>query len=129
MEMSTNSDVAGEELRQLGQFASDILGHLQRIAAGRDPHRDESGRLAVHPGKDVVVLRAKFDPGHILDPDGRTIRLGAHDDVAELFRRGQAAARNDHRIELLARSRWRLPDFAGRDLHVLGAHRVGDIGR
>ena len=68
----------------------------QRVRA-RPLEDDEGGRgLVVEIGVDRVVLRAELDAGDVAHAHDRAVRLGAHDDVAELLRRlsgGRASAR------------------------------------
>ena len=83
--------------------------------------------MPVYARGDGIILRPQLHPRHVLDSHRGTIRIGAHDDVAEFFRRGQAAFCDDNRIQLLAGRCRQLPKFAGSELRILGSHGLGDI--
>ncbi len=76
------------------------------------------------------MQRAEFHARDVAQPHDRAAGgIGAHDDVGEFLRVGQPAGRVDLHLERRARGRRRLPDLAGRDLHVLLVDRVLDVER
>src|SRR5690606_26616633 len=90
---------------------------------------DAGGRLAVVAGDELVVLRAHLHPGDVAQLEHRAVRVGPHDDVAELLRRLQPRLRGDRGVDLLAFDGWRRAQRADRDLRVLGLDRRGDVAR
>ena len=121
--------VAGELLLQFVHAQLHLLGHVQGVGAGLQEDADADHGLAQQGGGGVVVLGAQLDPGHILQVQGALGAVGADDDVAELFRRRQAAL-GGHRVDqLLAVGGRLLADLAGGVLLVLGGDGVGDFRR
>ena len=72
-----------------------LVGDVERVGAGNLEHGDDRGRLAVVAADGVVEHRAQLEPGDVLQPDLRAVRVGPDDDVAELLLVQQAALRAD----------------------------------
>ena len=68
---------------------------IERVAARCLVKRDDRGRLALEAALHIVVLRTKFDAGHVLEAEKGTIRIGPHHDVAELLGRGEITLADD----------------------------------
>ena len=98
------------------------------IGAGGQINADRDGRLAVEAGLDVLVLRAEFDPRHILDPQQRAVGIGAQHDVAELLGRREPPLRLDVELELLIVRDWPRADAPDRRNQVLCLDRGDHIG-
>ncbi len=76
------------------------------------------------------MQRAEFDPRHVAQPHDRAVlRVGAHDNLAELGGIAQTAEGIDLHFECRAFRRRRLADLAGRDLHVLLRDGVAHVKR
>ena len=138
-------DRGGDKDRRV---VGDFPGHVGREAFGHLPHRAPHrgrrrnrvgarrqidphcrGRLAVKARNHIGRLRTEFDPRHVAHPDQRAVRLGAHDDRAELLggfepalggQRDRALLRLDHRCAAYA---------ADRGLDVLRAYRGDHLVR
>ena len=74
---------------------------------------EQRGRLAVEAALQVVGLRAEFKPRDIFQAQHAAIGSGANNDLAELFRRGQAARRAHVVGELLSWGTGCAADLAG----------------
>ena len=77
----------------------------------------------------VLRLGAEIDARQILDAHDRSVGIGAHNNVFELFGVGQPAFRRDRQLYLLALRRGRRADPAERGLHVLALHRCDNVRR
>ena len=95
----------------------------RQLVDGHDP-----GRLAVDAAFDVVSLRPQLDPGHVLQPDDRSVRVGPDNDLAELFLRQQAALGADGIGEFLSRRHGFAADLSGRIDRVLLLNGADDFG-
>ena len=110
-------------LHELANFG----GSLQRVGAGREVDTQQGRRLAVEAAFQVVVLRSQFHPRHVLQAQHAALRCGTNNDLAELFRRGQAA-RCAHVIgERLSWRDWGATDLAGRVYRVLRLNGADDF--
>ena len=89
-----------EALLSVFHQLADAFGRLHRVAARQLVHRDDGAGLAVDAPGERIILRAQFNARHIANAHGSAIGQFADDDIAELFRRGQAALRA-HRIGVL----------------------------
>ena len=121
------ADALGEKPGQLGHLCLDPFNGIQRICSGCQANGDRGSRLSVDACGPVVVLCAKLHARHVFYAQRGAIRIGAHDDVAELLGCGKSAFGDDDRIELLSGRRWQLPQFAGCKLGILCAHCIGHI--
>ena len=54
---------------------------------------NDGAGFSVEAAEDAVTLRTKFDAGHIFDANDSTTGAFAHNNLAELFGRREAAAR------------------------------------
>jgi len=77
--------VAGEALRETGHFGLDPVGDVERVGPRNLEHGNDGRRRAVVASDRVVEHRAEFDPGDVLQPDLRPVRVGPDDDVAEFL--------------------------------------------
>ena len=94
------------------------LGAVDRVAAGRLIDADHRGRRAIEPA-DLLRAGAKLDPRDVAHAHERAVRVGAHDDVAELLDGGEPALGLDVELELLVGQRGLGADAADRGLDVL----------
>ncbi|MEI2783741.1 MAG: hypothetical protein V9H25_21920 [Candidatus Competibacter sp.] len=96
METSTNlvvlqsewsSSSAGREalLQFLQRLPTTCFGHGQGVGAGLLIHHDEIGALAVEQAFRVVAANAQLDPRHVAQQHGRTVGIGAQDDLLEFL--------------------------------------------
>ncbi len=76
----------------------------------------------------VVEHRPQLETRDVLEPDLRSVRVGADDDVAELLLVEQAPLRPNRVGVLRAGRRRRAADLAGRAQLVLLVDRVDDVG-
>ena len=119
--------VRREALLEFRHERPGVGGGLHGIGIRQLVERDERGGLAVQARQHVVVLRAQFDAGHVLDPHDGPARRRAEDDLAELLRRFQAALR-PHRVgEFLPRRHRLAADLAGGIHGVLRLDGVDDF--
>ena len=90
--------------------------------------RQDGSRAAIEPADRIVSLGTEFNPGYILDTNLGSVRVRAHDHVAE-FLRGRKAPLGAYLVgEHRARHRRRPADLAsGRD-DVLFLDGAGDVG-
>src|SRR4029077_11901293 len=117
-------DVLRETLLHLRHQLPDALDGLDSIGPRQLVDGNDGAGLSIQTSLQAVVLRAQFDPGHVSDANGPAIRCFAHDDVAELFRRSQAALSQDGIGELLVALSRLAPDLTSRVHSVLGPKRV-----
>src|SRR5262249_57964946 len=110
-------EVGWEALLEFRHRFFDLVSSGQRVRTGSLKNPDEGAGLAVDPRPLLIVERAEFDPGDILEPHGRAVRVRAHNDLAELFRRSKPPLRADGVSHLLSRRR------------RLGAHLAGGVDR
>ena len=78
----------------------DGVGHRERVGAWRLVDRNHGRRAVVELRDRVVDLRAQLDAGHVPEPHEGAVRLGAHDDVAELLHARQPPPGPDRVLEL-----------------------------
>ena len=110
-------------LDQLG----DAFGGGQGVGIGGQRDRDARGRLAVVAADHRITFRTDLDPGDVTKAQRRTVRIGTHDDGAELFRRLQPVLGGDGGVDLLAIDGRRAAELADGHLGVLrldGRHHV-----
>ena len=120
-------EVLGEALLQLHDLVLDRLQRGDRVGAGALVHRNSRRRPAIESGLAIEVRGAEIGPGDVAEPQHRSVRIGADDDVLELGDRGQPALGLDVELELLVvRDRPRA-DPADRRLDVLRLDRVDDV--
>ena len=93
---------AGKRERELGIVLADALGDGERVRARHLEHGDGAARLTVDAADLLVVERAELDSRDVVQADDGAVRVCAHDDVAELFRRLEPSLRADRVGELLA---------------------------
>ena len=100
---------------------------LNSIASGQLVDGNGGAGLAIQSTHQAVVLRAQLDSSHVSDANGPTIRCFAHDNIAELFRRSQAALSQHGVGELLIALSWLATDLTSRIHGVLGLKRVSYV--
>ena len=120
---------AGKPRGQRLHGVADLLGHLDGIGARRLVDADRGRRRAVEAAVAILRLGAHFDARDVLDPHHRAVRIGAQDDVGELFRVGEPALGLDVELNLLQVCDRRRADAAKRRLDVLALHRGDDVVR
>ena len=120
-------NVGGKALLQFGQSPLDLLGGIQCVGAGQLIHGHVGGGLAFVAANHVVILAAQFDAGDVFEPHHRAIRVGAHDDLAELLRRHQPALGHHVEGELLSRRRRVAAQTAGGVDGILTVHRADNF--
>ena len=79
------ADAGGEILGQLLHPGDDLVGDIQGIGAGLLIHHDDIGAFAIQQTFRVVAASAQFDPRHVAQQHGRTIGVGAQDDLLEFL--------------------------------------------
>ena len=100
---------------------------LHSIGSGQLVDGNDGAGLAIQATDQAVVLRAQLDSGHVSDSNGPTVRRFAHDDVAELFRRSQAALSQHGIGELLVALSRLAADLTSRIHRVLGLKRISYV--
>jgi hypothetical protein len=78
-------DIRREEFRQLFHLGLDGIRGCQRIAGGRQQHRQAGARLAVEPRSELIAHAAHLDAGDIAQTHGRAVGIGLQNDAAELI--------------------------------------------
>ena len=121
-------EVGREPFLGLLHHLPDALDRGKGIRARQLVDGHDAGGLAVDPAPDVVSLRPQFDPGHVLQPDDRSVRVGADNDGAEFLRRDEAALGADRIGEFLPRGDRLAADLSGRVDRVLLLDGIDDIG-
>ena len=116
-----------EELCQFVHLRPDALRRGHGIGGRRQLDADGRGRFAVQSGGEVVCFAADFNARDVAQPDRGAVRVGAQDDRTELLGRGELAANEDGRGDLLVDGVRLRADAAGRDLRILRADGSGDI--
>ena len=113
-------DALGKALRQFLHLDFDALLQLQRVRSGTLKHGHHDARLVAEEGGRRILQRPEFDPRDIAQAHDRSVHgVGAHHDVAEFVRVGEAADGVHLHFERRAFRRRRLADLAGGDLDVL----------
>ena len=74
-------------------------------------------------------MRSKLDLRHVSNPDQRSVGIGAHHDILELFRGGEAPERIEGQLPLLLRSGRLGADPSQRGLGVLLLHGFDHVAR
>ena len=124
-------DAVSHAHRELfGQFLHLGLDHFgggKGVRARREVDADGHGVEAVVLAHEIVALRAEFDGRHVLEAEDGAVRLRAEDDVAELFRGGQAALRGDLPRHAHAGGHGLSAHAARRELGVLIPQGGGDV--
>ena len=87
--------VLGKALFHLRHQLLDAGGGVDGVRAGQLIAGNDGARLAVEAAGDAVVLRAQLDAGDIAHPHSGAVGSFANHDVAEFFRRDQAALRQN----------------------------------
>ena len=102
---------------------------LHGIGIGRQADHEACLRLAIEVTFNVIILSAQFYRGDIADADHRSVRIGADDDVPELFGSLETAF-GAHRIlvRLVVRRRLRA-DGADGSLDILAFNSRNNIRR
>src|SRR4029077_6979376 len=101
-----------------------LIGHGQSVGTRRLIHGDNDRRLAVETSNLLVNKGAQFDARDVFQPHDGAVRILSHDDVAELFRIGQAARGADRVSELLALWSGLASDLTSRVYGTLLLHRI-----
>ena len=122
-------DAGREALRQCGDLGLHGVGDVQRVGAGGEEDADADGGLAVERRLLLVALGAELEAGHIAQTQRAGGAGGANDDLAELFRRREAAGGDDRDGKSLAVGRRLLTEAAGGVLVVRRADGLGDVAR
>ena len=104
----------GKRCLQVFHRRLDPVGDVERVGAGNLEHGDDGRRLAVVAADGVVEHRAQLEPRDVLEAHLGAVRVGAHDDVAELLLVEQAPLRADGVGVLGAGGGGRAADLAGR---------------
>ena len=118
------ADALGEGLRQLLHGGAHRIGELQRIRTRQLEDGDGDRGTAVEHAAQGIVVRAEFEPRDVAQVRGLAVRPVLDHDVLEFLLGLQAALGIDDILELGSRHRRLAADLAGRNLHVLFAHRV-----
>ena len=87
--------VLGKALFHLRHQFLDPGSGVDRVRAGQLIARNNGARPPVKTAGDAIVLGAKLDAGHVVHPDGAAVGSLANHDVAEFFRRDEAALRQN----------------------------------
>ena len=104
------------------------LRRLHRVGAGQLIQCQDGRRLAVIAADYVVGLRAEFDPGQVLQPQIRPVRICADDDFAE-FLSGNQTPLGAHGVrELLSLRNRFAADFPRRVHRVLNLDGLNNLG-
>ena len=85
-------DVGRELPRQFVHTFDDAVGGLERVGTGLQEHADAGHGLAVEHAQLLVALGTELDAGDVAEAQHALAGAGAQDDLAELLRRGEAAA-------------------------------------
>ena len=121
-------DVLGEALLHLRHELPDALDSLDSVGAGQLVDGKAGCRLAIQATDHAVILRAQLRSGHVFNTNSPSIRCFAHDNVAELFWRGQSPLSQHGIRELLVTLSWLAANLSGRIDGVLGFNRANDVG-
>ena len=118
-----------QRIDPLRRFRSLTVGPPPWSAPVQPPgDRPETERGSHPAGPAPPGLRARqLDSSHVFHPNGPAIRRLAHDDVAELFRRSQAALRQHRVSKLLVAGSGLAAHLAGRIHGVLRLDGVGHL--
>ncbi len=109
-------------------LGNDKVGGGQRVCTRLLDNAQAHARLAGEGGVYAIVLGPKLDAGHVAQADSPALGVGADGDIAELFRRLQAALDVDRRLEGRGIGReGRLAQRAGCSLDVLGLQGSDDV--
>jgi hypothetical protein len=120
-------EIVGEALLQLGDLVLHGLQGGDRVGAGALVHRDCRGRPAVESGLAVEIGGAELDARHVAQPQHRSVRIGADDDVLELGGGAQPTLGLDVELELLVVGNGARADAPDRGLDVLRLDGVDDV--
>ena len=112
-------EIGRKESLELGHHLFDTIDGFQGVRSGKLIERQDRRRLAVETALNVVVLGAQLEAGHVLQADQGAVRIGAQDDLAELFGGHQSALGPDGIGELLARREGLAADLSGRVHRIL----------
>src|SRR5262249_45047689 len=118
-----------EPLLELLHRLLDAFGDCDGVRTWDLEDADRTGGFAVESRALLVIERSELDPADVLHTDDRAIGVQAHDDVAELLPRNEAALRADGVRELLPLGRGLGADASGRVDRVLlfdGVQEIGD---
>ena len=99
----------------------------ERVGARRELDGKAGRGLAVEAADDAIILSAKLHTGDVAQAQGRAVRIGAQDDVAELLRCLKTGQGGHRRVEFLPLERGLGANFAGRNLRVLRFDGVAHI--
>ena len=102
-------------------------GDVEAVGVVELIDREQRGGLSVVTSGGGIIFRAKFNPGHIPEPNLFPAFGGANDDLPELLRRGQSPLRLKRITEHLPRVNRRIAERSGRNLHILFTQRGGDL--
>ena len=122
-------DAGREALGQRGDLGLHGVGDVQRVGAGGEEDTDADGGLAVERRLLLVALGAELKASHVTQTQRAGGAGGANDDLAELFRRREAAGGDDRHGEGLTIGRGFLAEAAGGVLVIRRADGLGDVAR
>ena len=118
VERDVVGDAGGEGCGELLHARVDGRGGLDGVRSGQLVDGHDAGRRLVVAARDAVGLIAKLDAGDVAQVQDGAVGVGAENDVAELFRRDQAALGAHGVRELLALGNGLAADLAG-GVHVV----------
>ena len=104
-------------------------GGLHGVGARRQVHADRHGRVAVEAAFAVPLRRAQLHARHVAHAQHGAVRVGAHDDGAELLGAGEAPLGLQVDLELRVVAGGPRAHAPNRRLHVLLLDRRHDVRR
>ena len=116
-------------LRQPVERGADCARGRDGVGARSEKDRKRGRGRAIEAAEGVGRLRSKLDPRHVSDPHQRSVGIGAHHDVLELFRGGEAPKRIERQLPLLLWSGGLGADPSQRGLGVLLLHGFDHVAR
>ena len=111
--------VLRKDFRKLRHGVVDVLRRGQGIGPGLLVDQQRHGFRRIEIAGRAIILRTQFDPADIADAGDPPSLVGLDDDVGELRRVGQPPQGLHVQLEGAGLRDGRLPQHAGRDLHVL----------
>ena len=120
-------DPVGKSAAEFADFGLDQFRSAQRICPRRQRDRQPGCRVTVEAADRRIAFRSHFDPGDVLELDGRAVRQGLDHDLGELLGRLQPALRGHRGVQHLPRRRGKPAHFACCHFGILGRQRRHDV--